>query len=116
MPDLLSAIFSQPEQGFGLVPGAGRIQHLTRLMGRARALEVLLSADDYNADLAERYGWIRSLSTAWPKAGTPAIRCPSDLTNLPGAAAGTARLIVSIDTKAWDLFDDLSSAPGKSGR
>jgi enoyl-CoA hydratase/carnithine racemase len=53
-----SAIFSQPEQGFGLVPGAGGIQHLTRLMGRARALEVLLSADDYNADLAERYGWI----------------------------------------------------------
>ena len=53
-----SAIFSQPEQGFGLIPGAGGIQHLTRLMGRARALEVMLSADDYNAELAERYGWI----------------------------------------------------------
>ena len=53
-----SAIFSQPEQGFGLVPGAGGIQHLTRLMGRARALEVILSANDYDADLAERYGWI----------------------------------------------------------
>ncbi len=53
-----SAIFGQPEQGFGLIPGAGGIQHLTRLMGRARALEVMLSADDYNAELAERYGWI----------------------------------------------------------
>jgi enoyl-CoA hydratase/carnithine racemase len=53
-----SAIFSQPEQGFGLIPGAGGVQHLTRLMGRARALEVLLSADDYDAELAERYGWI----------------------------------------------------------
>jgi enoyl-CoA hydratase/carnithine racemase len=53
-----SAIFSQPEEGFGLIPGAGGIQHLTRLMGRARALEVMLSADDYNAELAERYGWI----------------------------------------------------------
>jgi len=53
-----SAIFSQPEQGFGLVPGAGGIQHLTRLLGRARALEVMMSADDYDADLAERYGWI----------------------------------------------------------
>jgi len=53
-----SAIFAQPETGFGAVPGAGGIQHLTRLMGRARALEVMLSADDYDADLAERYGWI----------------------------------------------------------
>jgi enoyl-CoA hydratase/carnithine racemase len=53
-----SAIFSQPETAFGAVPGAGGIQHLTRLMGRGRALEVMLSADDYDADLAERYGWI----------------------------------------------------------
>ena len=37
-----SAIFGQPEAGFGLVPGGGGIQHLTRLMGRSRALEVLL--------------------------------------------------------------------------
>jgi len=53
-----SAIFSQPEPAFGLTPGAGGIQHLVRLMGRARALEVMLSAEDYDADLAERYGWI----------------------------------------------------------
>ena len=53
-----SAIFSRPEEGFGLTPGAGGIQHMTRLMGRARALEVMLSADDYDAELAERYGWI----------------------------------------------------------
>jgi enoyl-CoA hydratase/carnithine racemase len=57
-----TAIFSQPEPAFGLVPGAGGVQHLTRLMGRGRALEVLLSAQDYDAELAERYGWInRSL-------------------------------------------------------
>ena len=58
LPRESSAIFSQPEQGFGLIPGAGGIQHLTRLMGGARALEVMLSADDYDAELAERYGWI----------------------------------------------------------
>ena len=53
-----TAIFGQIEPAFGLLPGGGAAQHLVRLMGRARALEVLLSADDYDAELAERYGWI----------------------------------------------------------
>jgi enoyl-CoA hydratase/carnithine racemase len=55
---LESAIFGQFEPAFGLLPGGGAAQHLARLMGRARALEVMLSADDYDAELAERYGWI----------------------------------------------------------
>jgi len=60
-----SAIFGQFELAFGVIPGAGAVQHLTRLMGRGRALEVLLSADDYNAETAERYGWInRALPAA----------------------------------------------------
>jgi len=53
-----SAIFGQPEPGLGVIPGGGGVQHLVRLMGRARGLEVMLSADDYDAELAERYGWI----------------------------------------------------------
>lgn len=62
---LESAIFSQPEAGFGLIPGAGAAQHLTRLMGRGRALEALMSAEDYDAQMAERYGWInRALPAA----------------------------------------------------
>ena len=53
-----SVIFGQFEPAFGVIPGAGAAQHLTRLMGRGRALEVMLSADDYDAGIAERYGWI----------------------------------------------------------
>ena len=53
-----SAIFGQFEPAFGVIPGAGGAQHLTRLMGRGRALEVMLSAQDYDADLAAAYGWI----------------------------------------------------------
>ena len=53
-----SAIFGQPSRRSVCSPAAGAAQHLTRLMGRARALEVMLSAEDYDADLAERYGWI----------------------------------------------------------
>jgi len=60
-----SAIFSQFEPAFGLLPGAGGAQHLARLLGRGRAMEVMLSAEDYDADLAERYGWInRALPAA----------------------------------------------------
>jgi enoyl-CoA hydratase/carnithine racemase len=53
-----SAIFGQFEPALGQIPGGGAAQHLARLMGRARALEVMLSAEDYDAELAERYGWI----------------------------------------------------------
>jgi enoyl-CoA hydratase/carnithine racemase len=53
-----SAIFAQPEPGLGTIPGGGAVQHLVRLMGRARALEVMLSAEDFDAEIAERYGWI----------------------------------------------------------
>jgi enoyl-CoA hydratase/carnithine racemase len=53
-----TAIFAQFEPAFGQLPGGGAVQHLVRLMGRGRALEVLLSAEDFDADLAERYGWI----------------------------------------------------------
>jgi enoyl-CoA hydratase/carnithine racemase len=53
-----SAIFGQFEPAFGQLPGGGAAQHLTRLMGRGRALEVMLGAEDYDAELAERYGWI----------------------------------------------------------
>jgi len=52
------AIFSQPEVAVGLVPGGGSTQRLPRLIGRARALEVLLGCNDFSAELAERYGYI----------------------------------------------------------
>ncbi|MGD0512862.1 MAG: enoyl-CoA hydratase/isomerase family protein [Terriglobales bacterium] len=52
------AIFGQPEVAIGLVPGGGSTQRLPRLMGRGRALEVLLGCNDLSAELAERYGYI----------------------------------------------------------
>jgi enoyl-CoA hydratase/carnithine racemase len=56
------AILSQWEVGAALVPGGGPMARLPRLIGRGRALEVLLGADDINGDLAELYGYVnRSL-------------------------------------------------------
>ena len=56
------AILSQWEVGAGLVPGGGPMARLPRLIGRGRALEVLLGADDILGDVAELYGYVnRSL-------------------------------------------------------
>ena len=44
------------EVGVGLVPGGGAMEWLLRLVGRSRALEIVLSGDDFDADIAERYG------------------------------------------------------------
>jgi enoyl-CoA hydratase/carnithine racemase len=51
-------VLSQWEVGAGLVPGGGPMARLPRLMGRGRALEVLLGADDIPGDLAELYGYV----------------------------------------------------------
>jgi enoyl-CoA hydratase/carnithine racemase len=59
------AILSQFEVGAGIVPGGGPMARLPRLIGRGRALEVLLGADDIPGDLAELYGYVnRSLPDA----------------------------------------------------
>jgi enoyl-CoA hydratase/carnithine racemase len=52
------AILAQPEVGVGIIPGGGGTQRLPRLMGQARALEVVLGCDDFTAETAERYGYI----------------------------------------------------------
>ena len=60
-----TAVFGQPEIGVGLVPGGGALEWLPRLVGRSRALEIVLSGDDFDADIAERYGWVnRTLDDA----------------------------------------------------
>jgi enoyl-CoA hydratase/carnithine racemase len=60
-----NGLLSQWEVGVGMVAGGGPMARLPRLIGRARALEVLLSSDDIRGDLAELYGYVnRSLPDA----------------------------------------------------
>jgi len=53
-----SARFGQPEVPLGIIPGAGGTQRLSRLVGRARALEIVLTGADYTAEEAAALGWV----------------------------------------------------------
>jgi enoyl-CoA hydratase/carnithine racemase len=52
------ALFGQPEVGVGMLPAGGAIERLPALVGPARAIEIVASSDDYDAQTAEHYGWV----------------------------------------------------------
>jgi hypothetical protein len=102
-----SAMFGQPETGFGVIPGAGGIQHLARLLGRARALEVILSAEDYDADLAERYGWDQP--GRWPPVRSAASSGHSRIESPPCRLLGRAVVKDRINPLALAPADEFRS-------
>jgi enoyl-CoA hydratase/carnithine racemase len=74
------AVFNQPEVALGIIPGGSGTVRLSRLIGRSRALEVILGCEDVSADLAESWGWVnRSMSAAelWPHVNRLAERIAS---------------------------------------
>jgi enoyl-CoA hydratase/carnithine racemase len=92
-------ILSHFEVGAAIVPGGGPMARLPRLMGRGRALEVLLGADDIPGDLAERYGYVN--------------RCFPDA-DLDAFVESLANRIASFDKQAISetkRFVDVASLP-----
>lgn len=64
------AIFEQPEIGVGLFPGGGGTNLLPKMIGRDRALEVFATGNDYDATIAEKFGWV---TRTFPSAGLDAF-------------------------------------------
>ena len=90
------AVLSHWEVGVGFPPGGGPTARLPRLVGRGRALEILLGADDINGDLAERYGYVnRSVPDA----------------ELDGFVDAFARRVASFDRDAIALTKSLVNGP-----
>jgi enoyl-CoA hydratase/carnithine racemase len=53
-----NTLLGQPEVGVGVHPGGGGTERLPPLVGRGRALEIILGANDFDGDTAERYGYV----------------------------------------------------------
>jgi enoyl-CoA hydratase/carnithine racemase len=87
------AVLGQPEVAIGLIPGGGGTQHLTRLAGRARALEIITGCEAFDAETAERYGWVnRALP---PEELRPFVnRLAARIASFPASAIGRAKLAV----------------------
>jgi enoyl-CoA hydratase/carnithine racemase len=113
------AIFGQPEVGSGLLPGGGGTERLPRTIGRDRALEVILTSADYDADTAERWGWVtRALPDAELDAFVDAIvaRLASfDRTSLAAAKKAINRATLPPDADlvaAYGEFAHSLTLPG----
>ena len=89
-----NAILAQIEAGAGATPGAGGVQHLARLLGRGRAMEAILGADDFSAEVAERYGWI---NRALPDADLDAFvaRLARRIASFPADAVRSAKRVLN---------------------
>ena len=88
-----AAVFNQPEVALGIVPGAGGTVRLPRLIGRNRAMEVILGSDDVDADTAADWGMInRSLEAdeLWPFVDRLAAR----IAKFPPEAVAAAKAAV----------------------
>ena len=89
-----------PELGVGLHPGGGGTERLPHLVGRGRALEIVLSANDFDGDTAERYGYV---NRSFPDA------------ELDGFVDTLARRISSFDRRALvaakNLVNEVSLPP-----
>ena len=87
------AVFNQPEVALGILPGGSGTVRLSRLLGRSRALEVVLGCDDVSAETAEAWGWVnRALPAAelWPHVDRLAARIAS----FPAHAVAAAKASV----------------------
>ena len=98
------AILGQPEVAVGILPGGSGTQRLPRLIGRARALEVVLGCEDFDAELAERYGYInRALPAA--ELGPFVDRFARRIAAFPDHAVRLAKR--SVDAAGGPLHDGL---------
>ncbi|HLZ83484.1 MAG TPA: enoyl-CoA hydratase/isomerase family protein [Caulobacteraceae bacterium] len=117
------AAISQFEVGAGFVPGGGPMARLPRLVGRGRAMEILIGADDFNGELAERYGYVnRALPDAELDGFVDALA--SRIASFDQQAIADTKTLVDLASMppdaemqpGWDAFITSVQRPGAQAR
>ena len=117
------AVISQFEVGAGFVPGGGPMARLPRLVGRGRAMEILIGADGFNGELAERYGYVnRALPDAELDGFVDALA--TRIASFDQQAIADTKMLVDLasmppDTEmqtGWDTFITSVQRPGAQAR
>jgi enoyl-CoA hydratase/carnithine racemase len=97
-------VIGQPEVPMGILPGAGGTVRLPRLLGRARALEVILTGSDYTAHDALALGWLNALVSSHDLDAHVLGIARRIATMPPGSVAAVKRVV---DRSLGDLHDAL---------
>ena len=103
-------LLGQPEVPSGMLPAGGGIERLAALVGRARATEIAVTGDDYDAVTAERYGWV---NRAVPDAELDEFvaRMARRIASFDRTAVSVAKRLIARDT-AIDLAETIAALPG----
>jgi len=95
------AVLGQPEVAMGILPGAGGTARLPHLLGRSRALDVILTGRDVGAEEALRIGW---LDGVFPRAAlTDEVRAIARrVAAMPGASIAAVKRVVDTSLRSFD--------------
>jgi enoyl-CoA hydratase/carnithine racemase len=98
------AVFNQPEVALGIIPGGTGTVRLPRLVGRGRALEIILGCDDIDAATAERWGMVNRVLRA-TEINPFVDRLAGRIAGFPREAVAAAK--ASVVRAEQELGDDL---------
>ncbi|KAF2226290.1 enoyl-CoA hydratase [Elsinoe ampelina] len=99
------ATFGQPEIKLGVIPGAGGSQRLTRAVGKSKAMEIILTGENFSGEEAERWGLVSKVFETPEETVEAAVRTA-------GKIAGFSRVAVKAGKEVVNKSQDLGLRDG----
>lgn len=100
-----NAKFGQPEVNLGIIPGYGGTQRLARLIGKARAMEIILTGDMIDAKTAFEYGLVNKVVSS-----SELIKTAEEIAN---KILSKGQIAVRMSLKAINAINELNQSEGQ---